>query len=73
MDSFDDQSCDSFMLAHKVEMELPLASEIDPHPVIPVNASCQHFEPVDDEKGPRLGGSPRPTAEPQHRRRRTIS
>ena len=32
------------MMAHKVELELQLASEIDLHPEIPVNTSCQHIE-----------------------------
>ena len=42
------------MMAHKVELELQLASEIDLHPEIPVNTSCQHIEELDEEKGPRL-------------------
>jgi hypothetical protein len=33
-------------------MELQLASEIDPHPEIPVKGSCSHIESVDQEKGP---------------------
>ena len=50
-------------MAHKVEMELQLASEIDLHPEIPVNTSCQHIEELDQEKGPRLRVSPRLTTE----------
>ena len=55
------------MMAHKVELELQLASEIDLHPEIPVNPSCQHIEELDEEKGPRLRVSPRLTTEsPYH-------
>ena len=50
------------MMAHKVELELQLASEINLHPEIPVNTSCQHIEELDEEKGPRLRVSPRLTA-----------
>ena len=37
------------MMAHKVELELQLASEIDLHPEIPVNTSCQHIEELDED------------------------
>ena len=60
------------MMAHKVELELQLASEIDLHPEIPVNTSCQHIEELDEEKGPRLRVSPRLTTESPHQYRRTI-
>ena len=60
------------MMAHKVELELQLASEIDLHPEIPVNTSCQHIEELDEEKGPRLRVSPRLTTESPHQHRHTI-
>jgi hypothetical protein len=33
-------------------MTLLLASEIDPHPDIPVKGSCQHMASVNQETGP---------------------